>query len=41
MWLRDINAALLATAIHRRPACRHPKGCASGGRPEDSSMGDW
>ena len=34
------NAALSATAINRKPACRHPKGCARGGRPEDPSMGD-
>ena len=36
----ESNAALSATAIHRKPACRHPKGCAKGGRPEDPSMGD-
>ena len=27
----ESNAALLATAIHTKPACRHPKGCAGGG----------
>ena len=36
----DSNAALLATAIHRKPARMHPKGCAGGGRPEDPSTGD-
>ena len=36
----ESNAALWATAIHRKPACRHPKGCARGGRPEDPSRGD-
>ena len=30
----------VATAIHRKPACRHSKGCARGGRPEDPSMAD-
>ena len=40
MWLRARNAALLATAIHRKPACRHPKVCARGERMEDPSMGD-
>ena len=40
MWLRERNAALSGTAMHRKPACRHPKGCARGGRPEDPSMGD-
>ena len=34
------NAALSATAIHRIPACRHPKGCAGGERPDDPSTGD-
>ena len=37
----ESNDALLATAIHRKPACRHPKGCARGGRPGGPSMGDW
>ena len=36
----ESNAALSATAINRKSACRHPKGCARGGRPEDPSMGD-
>ena len=36
----ESNAALSATAIHRKPACRHPKGCARGGRPEDPSAGE-
>ena len=36
----ESNAALSATAIHRKTACRHPKGCARGGRPEDPLMGD-
>ena len=36
----ESNAALSATAINRKPACRHPKGCARGGRPEDPSIGD-
>ena len=36
----ESNTALLATDIHRKPACRHPKGCVRGGRPEDPSMGD-
>ena len=36
----ESNAALSATALHREPAFRHPKGCASGGRPEDPSTGD-
>ena len=36
----ESNGALLATAIHRKPACRHPKGRARGGRPEDPSTGD-
>ena len=40
MWLRERNAVLSATAIHRKPACSHPKGCARGGRLEDPSMGD-
>ena len=41
MWnLVESNAALLATAVHRKPASRHPKGCALGGRLEDPSMGD-
>ena len=48
-WVRDgewwnlaeSNAALLAKGIHRKPACRHPKGCARGGKPEDPSTGDW
>ena len=40
MRWRESNAALLATAIYRKPACRHPKGCARGGRTEDPSMGD-
>ena len=40
MWLRERNAALSATAIHRKPACRHPKGCSRGRRPEDPLMGD-
>ena len=40
MSLRDRNAALSATAIHRKPACRHAKGCARGRRQEDPSMGD-
>ena len=35
----ESNAALSATAIHRKSACRHPKGCARGGRPGDSSTG--
>ena len=36
----ESKAALSATAIHRKPACRQPKGCAGGGRPEDPSMGE-
>ena len=40
MWLTERNAPLSARAIHRKPACRRPKGCARGGRPEDPSMGD-
>ena len=36
----ESNAALSATAIHGKPAGRHPKGCARGGRPEDRSMDD-
>ena len=40
MWLTERNAALSATAFHRKPACRHPKGCARGGRSEDHSMGE-
>ena len=36
----ESNAALSATAIHRKSAWRHPKGCARGGRPGDSSTGD-
>ena len=36
----ESNAALSATANHRKPACRHPKGCARGGTPEDPSTGD-
>ena len=34
------NAALSARSIHRKPACRHPKGSARGGRPEDPSTED-
>ena len=34
------HSCAVRTAIHRKPACRHPKGCARGGRPEDPSMGD-
>ena len=40
MWLTERNAPLSARAIHRAPACRRPKGCPRGGRPEDPSMGD-
>ena len=40
MWLTERNAPLPARAIQRKPACRHPKGCARGGRPEGPSMGD-
>ena len=40
MWFRGRNAALSTTAINRKPACRHPKGCARGGRLEDHSMAD-
>ena len=40
MWLTERNAPLSARAIHRKPACRRPKGCARGGGPEDPSMGD-
>ena len=29
--MADSNAAISATAMHRKPACRHPKGCAGGG----------
>ena len=36
----ESNAALSTTAIHRKPACRLPKGSARGGRPQDPSMGD-
>ena len=36
----ESNAALWVTAIHRIPTCRHPKGSARGGRPEDPSTGD-
>ena len=36
----ESKAALSATAIHRKPACRHPKGCARGVRLGDPSMGD-
>ena len=44
MWLTEINAPLSARAIHRKPACRRPKGCARGekaggcfnGRPEEA-----
>ena len=36
----ESNAALSATAIHRKPACRHATGYARWGRPEDPSMGD-
>ena len=38
--LAESNAALSATAIHRKPDCTRPKVCARGGRPEDSSEGD-
>ena len=40
MWFTERNAPLSARAIHRKPTCRRPKGCARGGRPEDPSMGD-
>ena len=40
MCLTERNAPLSARAIHRKPACRRPKGCARGERPEDPSMGD-
>ena len=40
MWLTERNAPLLARAIHRKPACRRPIGCARGGRPVDPSKGD-
>ena len=40
MWLTERNAPLSARAIHRKPACRRPKGCARGGRPKDPSKGD-
>ena len=38
----ESNAALLATAIHRKPACRHPKVFLGGGGgwPEEPSRGD-
>ena len=36
----ESKAALSATDIHRKPACRHPEGCARGVRPEDPSTGD-
>ena len=40
-WIvAERNAALSATAIHRKPACRHPKGCAGGRGPEDPSTRD-
>ena len=35
----DSTAALSATAIHRKPACRHPKRCSRGGRPGDPWTG--
>ena len=35
----ESNAALSATAIHRKPACRHPKGCAGGGKAR--GFFDW
>ena len=41
MSLTERNAPLSARAIHRKPACRRPKGCARGRRLEDPSMGDW
>ena len=40
MWLTERNAPLSARAIHRKPACRRPKGCARGVRPGDPSKGD-
>ena len=40
MWLTERNALLSARAIHRKPACRRPIGCARGGRPGDPSKGD-
>ena len=40
MWLTERNAPLSARAIHRKPACRRPIGCARGGRPGDPSKGD-
>ena len=36
----ESNAALLVTAIHRKPACRHPKGCAGRVGPENPSTWD-
>ena len=36
----ESNIALSTTAINRKPACGHPKGCARGGRLEDPSTGD-
>ena len=40
MWLTERNAPLSARAIHRKPACRRPIGCARGRRPGDPSKGD-
>ena len=36
----DRKSALLATAIDKQSACRHPKGCAWGGRLEEASKED-
>ena len=36
----ESNAALSATAIHSKPACRRLKGCRGGRRPEDPSTED-
>ena len=40
MWLTERNAPLSARAIHSKPACRRPIGCARGGRPGDPSKCD-
>ena len=41
-WSNGVErtAALSAEAIHREPACKHPKSCARGGRREDPSKGE-
>ena len=40
MWLTERNAPLSARAIHMKPACRRPIGCARGGRLGDPSKCD-